>query len=465
MLSFATEFPVKATTSTREFLEAVRRWILDSPHTTILSSDLASMVDCDEWSLPPGPESVGVLMARGEALDAAAVRYVRLQDNLEWTTIVVFRKLAGTAWTTLRVSCESTHPQTRLPAPKKPVLIRTLMQTLGTGKDGALIVQHTPHVLDDYDIELAAALMNGTAGCRLPVVYISAGFDGVSIINEGTLAKQLAGMAHVVVEPNRPFSQRLRISVDCNNVYGGSVGIYWPDAFGRRAFYLGPEIRSSEQLIEAVNSEVHSALVNRRPLEDCTWSAVQSLVSRQRIQQLKASGSNEVQSYIDTFEQELLAVREQKARADGEIERLSAELRRLQPRAGAGQNAIQTGEQDFYPGEVLDAIRDAIEDSRSRVPHDSRRQHILDAFVRANAKTGRASEYRETLKATLREYTSLDKRTRRALEDLGFSIQDEGKHYKLVFQGDDRYTFTLPKSGSDHRGGLNAASDIGKLLF
>ncbi|GMU46359.1 MAG: hypothetical protein AMXMBFR26_11410 [Porticoccaceae bacterium] len=54
---------------------------------------------------------------------------------------------------------------------------------------------------------------------------------------------------------------------------------------------------------------------------------------------------------------------------------------------------------------------------------------------------------------------------RRGLEEMGFSITEEGKHYKLTFQDDDRYTFTLPKSGSDHRGGLNAASDIGRLLF
>ena len=37
--------------------------------------------------------------------------------------------------------------------------------------------------------------------------------------------------------------------------------------------------------------------------------------------------------------------------------------------------------------------------------------------------------------------------------------------YKLVYQEDDRYTYTLPKSGSDHRGSLNAANDIGRLMF
>ncbi|MFO1318556.1 MAG: hypothetical protein U1F52_02985 [Burkholderiales bacterium] len=60
---------------------------------------------------------------------------------------------------------------------------------------------------------------------------------------------------------------------------------------------------------------------------------------------------------------------------------------------------------------------------------------------------------------------SLDQKSKRTLEEMGFELSDDGKHYKIVFQGDDRYSFSLPKSGSDHRGGLNAASDIGRLLF
>jgi hypothetical protein len=51
------------------------------------------------------------------------------------------------------------------------------------------------------------------------------------------------------------------------------------------------------------------------------------------------------------------------------------------------------------------------------------------------------------------------------LNNLGFTIDDDGKHYKLIYMQDDRYTFPLPKSGSDWRGGMNAASDISKRVF
>ncbi|OYX11331.1 MAG: hypothetical protein B7Y20_10560 [Acidovorax sp. 16-64-162] len=59
----------------------------------------------------------------------------------------------------------------------------------------------------------------------------------------------------------------------------------------------------------------------------------------------------------------------------------------------------------------------------------------------------------------------MEAKVRSALQDMGFEISEEGKHYKIVFQGDERYTFTMPKSGSDHRGGLNLAGDISRLLL
>lgn len=465
MLSFATEFPVNSNKSAHDFMDAVREWVLGSPHTELQRSDLASMDKVDEWNTQPGAETVGSLLCSTE--NVAAARYTRIGDEIEWSTTIVFRRIQGVAWTTIRTSCESVYPQVRLPAAKKPVVVRILMQRLGAGKDGSLQVQDAPHFLGDHNIDLAAALLNGTAGCRLPIVYVSAAFGGVDTAGPRHMARELSGMAHVVVEPNRPFSQRLRISVDHNNVYGGTIGIYWPDGSGRRAFYVGHEFHDAEELTSAVCEEVRSALTNRRPLEDCTWASVQGIVSRQRVIQLQASGSREVASYIEGFESELTAAKEQRQHAETEVERLRAELRGIYARKGRNDAAMPwaISEQDFYPGEVLDVIRDALVDARTRVPPDSRRLHVLDAFLSAHPETGGAKQYRERLKHLLKDYTGLDKKTRRTLEEIGFSISEEGKHCKITFQGDDRYTFTLPKSGSDYRGGRNSASDIGKLLF
>ena len=46
------------------------------------------------------------------------------------------------------------------------------------------------------------------------------------------------------------------------------------------------------------------------------------------------------------------------------------------------------------------------------------------------------------------------------LEELGFSVVSEGKHYKLTYFQDPRYTIVMAKSCSDARAGNNLASEI-----
>lgn len=469
MLSFATEFPIEHARESADFLRAIQAWVIGSPHTRLTQEDFAEFHVSNETRVQKGTESLETLRVSAADEDAAGIRYTRRHDDgLEWVTTIVFSRTGTGSWVGIRVSCESSHPAVRLPPAKKPVVVRTLLQNLGGAADCTLRVGDSPFRLDNTDIDLAARLIRGTSGCRLPVVYVSAGFQGNYIVDSDRLASDLAGMAHVVVEPNRPFSVRLKIEVDSENVYGGTVGVYWPDGAGRRSFFIGREFESNEQLARAIIEEVRTALTNRRPLERCTWAFVQAAASRQAIQALRATGSQEVEKYIETFDKEIASKSNQLEDAEREILRLQAELRIYEARLPARTaSLLRAGsEQDLYANEVFSIVRDALHDASTRVPVGSRRDHVLGAILTANPEREEvAASMREKLKELLRGSRGVDAKIRRGLEEMGFSITEEGKHYKLVFQGDDRYTFTLPKSGSDHRGGLNAASDIGRLLF
>ncbi len=274
-------------------------------------------------------------------------------------------------------------------------------------------------------------------------------------------------MAHVVSEPNRAFSQRLQIEVNSENVYGGVVGIYWPNGQGRRSFFLGREFDDSATLKKAIIEEIRTALMNRRPLVRCTWSAVEEASSRVAYNALKESGSNEIERYIEVFDSEMKAKEQLISDAEKEISRLQAEVKKYESKTSLNRGiALEVGtERDFFPGEISQIVLDALTDAQGHVPNDSRRKHVLSAITGQTASSNTAKEHREALKELLRAYKSMDAKTRKGLEYLGFSISEDGKHFKLLFQDDDRYTFTLSKSGSDYRGGLNAASDISKILF
>ncbi|MCE7903021.1 MAG: hypothetical protein DYH20_10320 [Gammaproteobacteria bacterium PRO9] len=467
MLSFATEFPVDGSRTAAEFLAAVREWLLGSPHTSFEQGDLVGFDSDEQWARRKSNESIEVLTYNAAGTESAAVRYARVDRGLEWVSTLVFARSSPSGWVGIRTSVESQHPAARLPVAKKPVFVRTFLDRLGGGNDGDLRVQSTAIVLANSDIDTASRAISGKAGCRMPVVYVSARFQGGHVVDANSLADQLSGMAHVLVEPNRPFSQRLMQEVGGQNVYGGTLGIYWPDGGGRRSFFLGPEFENPHELERAVVDEVRSALANRRPLARVTWSAVQERLSRKVYAALREQGSTEVERYVEEFDKEIAAKRAELDDAEREIARLNAEVRKYQAQSPmqAGLSLRMSTEQDLYPGELLGIVRDALADSVSRVPSDSRRMHVLQSLVAANPTTGEAEALRNRLKTLLRDFRSLDGRVRSALQDMGFAISEDGKHYKVVFQGDDRYTFTMPKSGSDHRGGLNLAGDISRLLL
>ena len=53
----------------------------------------------------------------------------------------------------------------------------------------------------------------------------------------------------------------------------------------------------------------------------------------------------------------------------------------------------------------------------------------------------------------------MTKTTKGQLKELGFTIEEDGPHYKIIFK-DPRYMFTVAKTPSDHRGAKNLASKI-----
>lgn len=467
MLSFATEFSVSPSATSTDFLNAVREWLLGSPHTSFQTADLESLETQIEWSTKKGNEQLDILKIDSTSTKLTAVRYTKVSAGLEWVTSVAFSNSSQSAWIGIRTSCESHHPSVRLPVAKKPIIVRTFLNRLVGGPDGELMTSQSPRILTNSEVPLAARCLSGQAGCRLPVVYVSAKFQGGYIVNTNNLAENLSGMAHVVVEPNRAFSNRLMSEVDSENVYGGAIGIYWPDGGGRRSFFSLQQYETPAELDRAIIEEVRQALVNRRPMPRTTWAYVQEQVSKQKFTDLRAAGSLAVDQYILNFDKEAKAKQVELDDAEKEIARLNAEIRRYQ-----SQNPMQSGlslktapEQDLFAGEILGIVRDALADAISRVTDDSRRQHVLQSLVAGNTSTSEASAIQSKLKSLLRDYKSLDAKVRTGLQEIGFEISEDGRHIKIVFQGDERYTFTMPKSGSDVRGGLNLAGDISRLLL
>lgn len=469
MLTFATEIPVSQERSTTDLLAVCKTWILGSPYTEFSHVDFDNVNSLEDWSCSKKNESVHFARCETDNLSIGGLRYLKREStSLEWTTEIVGTKSAESFWVSIRVSCESSAPSIRLPQPKKPYIIRQLLDSLGGGKDGEFDISDTPLELRNDEIEFASALILGRSENRLPVVYVSAQPNNTPLVDPQQLARWLSGMAHVVVEPNRPFSLRLMLEVDRQNVYGGTVGIYWPDGAGKRAHFLGAQYKFPRDIESAVSEEIRVALANRRPLSNCTWAFLRETLSRRAYQRLKAEGSTEISQYVDAFDAEIQAKEERIQEAEKEISRLQAVVRALEAKCSSlpGGSILSFGkEQDFFPGEIRDIVLTALSDATKSVRSNSRRRHVLDDLLRVNKQQGEAQQIEEEIKSLFKAYRDMDARCRSALERLGFEVSEDGKHYKAVFQGDGRYTFTIPKTSSDHRAGKNLASDIKNILL
>ena len=78
---------------------------------------------------------------------------------------------------------------------------------------------------------------------------------------------------------------------------------------------------------------------------------------------------------------------------------------------------------------------------------------------------GLSDERKQRVKNLFKGYKTLTGAMKQELISLGFEISDDGRHYKITYQGDPRYMVTIGKTPSDNRAGSNNAGMINKIML
>lgn len=468
MLLWATEFPLAAGTKCDDVLGVAKGSLVTSPHSQWQTTDFKDEPVNEITTYNLHGQCVVVAKAESEGEAWAAMHYAWVEHlQREWIVEVVAHDADGEVWVSVRVECTVLVPGAKLPPAKKPFVVKRLLADLGGGKDADFIVSDTPHRLKEPHVEKAAQIIRSAIGNRLPIVYVSAGRPGVPTVDADDLAKWLSGMAHVVVEPSKYFSFALARHVNETNAYGGAISIHWPAGSGTQLRLLPWMFDSPLAMQREVESKVRRALALTRPDSKCTFGYVREVISRCRIEGLKAAGSTELNAYMNEFDAEISAKNERLTTLQKEIERLRAELHRYEESSeSSGAGVLERGEErEYYPGEIRDAAIQALKLGSNLLLQDGRRQHIVNDLIDANTPTPFESEMTEDLRTCFVDTGELRNSERSKFEGLGFEVSEAGKHRKAIYRGDARYAFTLAKTGSDHRAGKNMVSTILKKLF
>lgn len=467
MLVWATEFPLKDSTTTDDVLELAKKWRVGSPHSTWkMAMFPRSIPDGEIVQCVNDGETVSLTQMTRGLEKWCGFRHEWIESGIcEWVTEITGHKNSDRILISIQLHCELHKAGHKLPIPKKPYIVRQMLAEYG-GIDGGFQLSDNPILLREADVDIAESIVNGTLGNHLPIIYVSATWDGLPVIVADRLAKWASGMAHVVIEPTRTFSLALAERVRNQNTYGGAVSIYWPNAAGSQIRLLPDRYENPVRFSTAVANLVRRALTNNHPTVSCTWDYIRELVLKHRIEILKAQGVKEASDLISAFDEEGLAKDARIAKADSEISKLRAELQRMNSQLNDMQGGVlRPGvEQPLYSGEIKNNILKALKIAKNNVYQSGRCRHIIDDLLVKNSGNKEEEKIEEELKK-LNSATDFGRSERRQLEQLGFVINDDGRHIKVMYRNDPRYLFTVSKTGSDWRGMKNLVSEICRTLF
>lgn len=474
--SFSTEFSVRPLASSAAFLAQVITWLRGTKYSTVL--DDASEKDLDAEApivrAPSGEELRLRVLSSGDGSGAIGFRHdFPDQEGRIWRTEAVLRKGVakdGQDLIRLRTQCIAQRAGARLETPKKPYLLKAILKDSWGGEDGSLNVSDQPIWLNDDapSEEIARKITDGSASQYLPVLYISAighGRWALSAADIGHLAFQLGGVAHVVAEPDRAFSYRLRDASRGQNVYSGTIGLSVPGRGISRKLYLGGQLADPKALQQAAQ-ELSTIVRTHMPAEGWDWTELQEQALRSQRERNRARLSQ--QETEELYEAEIAALRDQIGQLKEQIAQSSlADTATSDEELRLSDVAAQLGP-EIYPGELQDRLRAAakiVEEHADKYGLDTRSRAVLSAVVSLPVSEG-LGELLEDLKRATKDPNRMADQVGQLLGRHGYREKSRNRHLRLEaqagFKGLD--AITVPTTPSDSRGLTNMRKQIERTL-
>lgn len=472
MLLISTLLSINDRLTRDKFYKLLIEWNQNSPHEASVISNLKwngerKIVFGDEFKRLSFDEFENRNIARYEKVD---------QDGAQWTTDFVMdfdeMKMAIQLYRFFQPNALRDTGKY-----STPYFIKMLSQKRLLADDFDLPTTCSPIEIDDNNCSILASLTNGGTNYQLPVVYVSKNIGNRNPVNVKALASQLGGAAHVLVQQDIILNDRFRECCNDKNAYNGAVEIYYPGRKITKRFMYWTFPHYDNNLHRKIVTDVfyngRVQLISPR----YTWSGIKNEISLTELREREAKAKklasatkNESDQLIQAFDRENDRLKERNKELMEENQQLRDEIRYLQEQKGSRDESpliFFGNEKEFFPGEIKDIILSVLNDAiEKHMPANrTRRADIIRDIIQSNDYAGILKDKADKLKTMLTGYRTMEKPIRQFLEELGFEITGDGKHYKLKYFGDERYTSILPKTSSDARAGNNAASKMRTIFF
>lgn len=466
MLIYSAKFPVKVELDRKKFIQMAITWNQGSHYDKIPNL----VWDGSENDIHVKTDTSSFTITNLAEESIIASHFKKNDDNdIIWSTDFVLDYRNHII--SVQLYRETTNGTPFLPDYKPPIFVKQILdQELG-GMDKDLEIKGQEVYITVENICVLQQIILKQKNYTLPVIYISKTKENEYILNPNILAQKLRGVAHVVAESDNKISKMLQVTTKGKNPYNGGIGVYFPNMYEKvyTPARMKDEDATTVKIVRLVND-----YINQQKIDDLfMWSGIQNIKLQRRNEILlkeKEKADRRVEENYQEFGDLIDAEQEHAEELQHTIQALTAENRGLRAKLESTNGVailIQGEEVEYYPGELKELVYEILNKRLAQLAGEKNRRekHLLEDILEANPINGERERRRKLIKEALQGYQTLSTTINRKLEEIGFKLKSGNKHYKLIYNNDERYTFTMSKTGSDNRGGNNLVSDIIKRFL
>lgn len=480
MLKFSTKLIVNDDLTREVFIDLVVNWLSNNSNYSF-----GEIKVDDQLNLCIHNESESLEIKN--YVEALTVHLVAKNEGIIWTNDYVFTQINNQKILAIQLYSDAFNLSVKLPKTfHKPRLVRQIVQEGYGGMDNDLPVSDYPCMVCEDNTDIAYNLIMHKSVYFMPVVYVTYPRYGIEKpIDFDLMSKNLSGIAHVVVE-TRDIASYVRKATNEHNPYAGAVEIF----YGQNSSYrvLPDNFESLDIMRKYIENSVQQKILMTRIEDEFSlmkihFNHLQSQnketpelinIYEQLLKETEEEGELKKQ-HIDELECRIKGLEEKCKDMNAALMNKESQIQTYQsyfsrPEANSSKTInIAVSENEFYLDELKDVILKILEKERNEMDQDtnlssSRKFHVLENILNLNEQTGKAEQIAECLKCIIDKSCNLNAQKKRQLVELGFDFKI-GTHYKIIYNEDERYAFTLSKTPGDFRSNTNTLKDAINMLF
>ncbi|MBR6960175.1 MAG: hypothetical protein IKH76_06815 [Clostridiales bacterium] len=500
MLLFSTILDINEKLTYEKFFDLILYW---NEHQYYEENIIPGLVWNGEFGKRLGSADLWISAEKLESI--VAVRYEkRTQDGVIWDTdyVMNFRNMKMAIRLERSYSDDAPVINTEF---SSPYFITHLIDMGYLKKDNDLAIRRDHTYINSDNMKILADVVNGKARYKFPIVYVSKTFSNEDPVDVKKMAKRLRGMAHVLVQEDLTLNKEIQNACAGKNEYKGAIGLYFPgSSAGHKTLKYRREVGVDKNLMDKAIQLVLQ-YCNSHALEPMfTWQGVKNALliesldrqqkareefeakyreseeKRQNIEaglseegerileEARQKAKSEADELLEIFDEEQNKLKQQIAELTDANNALLIEnegLRKKISDTDAMPLLFRGEEDDFYAGEVKDLVLSVLSDALKNITEGTRRYDAVNDIIKHNNYEHLSEIKGDELKRLVKAYAGMPAQLRNDLEALGFQISDGGKHYKVQYHGDPRYTETMSKTPSDWKTGQVTSAKLRKKAF